>query len=301
MATSAEIDARKAAIAAVKNGHNTFAGAFNTGAQALTPLAADFQPLIIALNAAAVAHNNSVPLITAAEAFWNAAVPSDPIIIPPAGAVNVALSSNGGVATASTTHPGYTAGAVNNGDRTGPLDWNDSTQNVLPDWVQVTFPTQQNIVEVDVFTFQDDPTNPVTPTPTMTFSTYGITDFQVQYWNGSSWLDVPGGNITGNNLVWRRLTFPAISTSAIRVLVNAALAGFSRVVELEAWNDGTAPPPTKPVPTIDVFTVNKQTANPGEQVTVTWATTGADPGGVTLYVNGVPEVVAASGSKTVTV
>lgn len=83
MATRAEIDARKAAIAAVKNGHNTFAGAFNTGAQALTPLAADFQPLIVALNAAAVAHNNSVPLITGAESLWNSAVPSDPIGIPP--------------------------------------------------------------------------------------------------------------------------------------------------------------------------------------------------------------------------
>jgi len=34
----------------------------------------------------------------------------------------------------------------------------------------------------------------------------------VQYWNGSVWVDVPGGNVTGNNLVWRRFIFDPIST-----------------------------------------------------------------------------------------
>ena len=32
----------------------------------------------------------------------------------------------------------------------------------------------------------------------MTFTQYGLTHFQVQYWNGSTWLDVPGGNISGS-------------------------------------------------------------------------------------------------------
>jgi len=72
----------------------------------------------------------------------------------------------------------------------------------------------------------------------MTVANYGLTDFQAQYLNGSDWVDVPGGNVTGNNLVWRKFTFAAITTSKIRVTINAALNARSRVVELEAW--GTA-------------------------------------------------------------
>jgi hypothetical protein len=51
-------------------------------------------------------------------------------------------------------------------------------------------------------------------------------------------VDLPGGNVTGNNLVWKQLTFAPVSTDRIRVLVNGALAGYSRIVEVEAW---TAP------------------------------------------------------------
>jgi hypothetical protein len=69
----------------------------------------------------------------------------------------------------------------------------------------------------------------------MTFSSYGITDFEVEYWTGTVWTAVPGGTITGNNLVWRRITFTAITTDRIRVVVNGALAGYSRIVEIEAW------------------------------------------------------------------
>ena len=54
-------------------------------------------------------------------------------------------------------------------------------------------------------------------------------------WTGSDWVDVPGGNVTGNNLVWRKLTFSPISTDRIRVLVNAALGSYSRIAEVEAW------------------------------------------------------------------
>src|SRR4026208_576375 len=92
---------------------------------------------------------------------------------------------------------------------------------------------------------QDNYAAPVEPTPTMTFTNYGLTAFQVQYWNGSAWIDVPGGNITGNNLVWRRIAFAPLTTHAIRVLVTSALNSYSRIVELEAWtasSGGNAPP-----------------------------------------------------------
>ncbi|HEY3178825.1 MAG TPA: hypothetical protein VGL25_08090, partial [Casimicrobiaceae bacterium] len=66
-----------------------------------------------------------------------------------------------------------------------------------------------------------------------TFSLFGILDFTVQAWNGSTWTTV--ATISGNNLVKRTVTFPAVSTDAIRVTVTNALFGYSRIVELEAW------------------------------------------------------------------
>jgi hypothetical protein len=156
---------------------------------------------------------------------------------------NVALAANGGVATASSTYSaGFTVAAVNNGDRKGLIwgaggGWNDGTNNTYPDWVQITFNGQKSINEIDVFTLQDNFTAPVEPTPTQTFSQYGITAFDVHYWDGSAWVTVPGGSITGNNLVWRTVSFPAVTTDRIRVVVNAALAGYSRITEIEAYDD----------------------------------------------------------------
>src|SRR5204862_453840 len=102
------------------------------------------------------------------------------------------------------------------------------------------FTTAQTINEIDVFTVQDNITNPVTPSLTMLFSQYGITDYQVQYWTGSVWADVPGGNVQGNRNVWRRFVFAAISTSKIRVYVNGGLRGYSRIVEVQAYHAGSS-------------------------------------------------------------
>ena len=163
----------------------------------------------------------------------------------PTGAVNVALASNGGVATASSTYSaGYSAAGANDGDRKGLNwanggGWNDATAGAYPDWLQVTFNGAKTIGEIDVFTVQDNYST-VDPTALLTFSQYGITDFQVQYWNGSAWVDVPGGSVIGNNLVWRKFTFSAITTDRIRVLVTGALYNYARIVELEAWTAGSS-------------------------------------------------------------
>jgi peptidyl-Asp metalloendopeptidase len=161
-----------------------------------------------------------------------------------AEASNVASQRNGGIASASSTHSaGYAAGGANNGDRKGLSwgsggGWNDGTSSTYPDFLQVNFNGTYTINEVDVFTLQDDFAAPVEPTLSTTFTQWGITAFQVQYWNGSTWLDIPGGNITGNNRVWRAITFSPVSTSAIRVLINDALNRYSRITEVEAWTVG---------------------------------------------------------------
>ena len=137
-----------------------------------------------------------------------------------------------------------TPNSTNNGDRTGvhwgtsPLTgsgWQDATAGTYPDWLQVEFDGSKTIDEIDVFTAQDAYWDPVEPTESMTCSTYNITNFDVQYWNGSSWVTVPGGSATANNKVWRKFTFTAVTTTKIRVVVNAALSDYSQIVEVEAW------------------------------------------------------------------
>ncbi len=170
--------------------------------------------------------------------------------------VNVALAGNGGVVIASSTYnTAFPTAAVNNGDRKGSNwgsggGWNDGSAGVYPDWVQVDFNGTKSISEIDVFTVQDNYANPQEPTETMTFTSYGITDFEVQYWDGVNWAAVPGGSVSGNNKVWRKFSFSPISTTRIRVLVTNALASFSRITEIEAYQTTSGTP--TPTPTVNV-------------------------------------------------
>lgn len=158
---------------------------------------------------------------------------------------NVALSANGGVSTASSvlSNVANLPAKINDGDviGAGTNFWTDWTENTFPDWAQIDFAAQQTISEIDVFTAQSSVWATVTPSETLTFSANGITDFDVQYWNGTSWITVPNGSVRGNNLVWRKITFPAVTTSRIRVNVLAAKDGWSRIVELQAWNTNSTP------------------------------------------------------------
>jgi YD repeat-containing protein len=153
------------------------------------------------------------------------------------GAVNVAAAANGASAVGSTSYDAYglSASTAINGSRTySGLYWNDQTANSLPDWLQVNFSGTKTVGEVDVFFLQDN-YGTAEPTDSMTFTQYGITSFDVQYWTGSAWATVPGGSVSGNNKVWRRFNFPAVTTDKVRVVVNAASDGWSRIVEVEAY------------------------------------------------------------------
>jgi RHS repeat-associated protein len=155
---------------------------------------------------------------------------------------NVALASNGATVTGSSTLLPYAAGNVIDGSRRAINNtvWADGTFNNFPDWLEVNFNSSRTISEIDVITQQDDPQNPLEPTLSQTFSLYGITAFDVQYWNGSAWVTVPGGSVTGNNKVWRQFNFSPVTTNKIRLVVNGgADNSFSRVVEVEAWSLGS--------------------------------------------------------------
>lgn len=159
---------------------------------------------------------------------------------------NYALRANGGTATGSSEYytNGFPAASAINGDRTGGNwgsgagGWNDGTRDVQPDSLEVAFSGAKTIDEIRLYTLQDQFTNAQEPTANMTCTVYGNLDFDVQYWNGSAWVTVPGGSVTNNDKVERVFTFPAVTTTKIRVVVNAARVHFSRIVELEAFGAG---------------------------------------------------------------
>jgi hypothetical protein len=159
-----------------------------------------------------------------------------------AGSMNVALASNGGIASASSTYStGYPASAVNNDERAGLNAgnggyWNDATPNTFPDWVQINFNGSKSIDHVVVYSVQDNYTNPVEPTDTMSFSLYGLVDFTVQGWDGANWVTL--ATVSGNNLIKRTATFSSYTTDRIRINVSNALNTWSRITEVEAWTVG---------------------------------------------------------------
>jgi hypothetical protein len=164
------------------------------------------------------------------------------------GRVNHALAANGAAASALSTTPDadffpstFPASGAINGNRRGD-DWGRGgawrgSTGVFPNWLEISFQGPKAVSEIDIFTTQDGLENSVEPSLGMTFTQYGLTDFQVQYWDGSSWQPVPGGNVSGNNKVWRQLQFATITTSKIRIFCNAGLANAARIVEVEAWGN----------------------------------------------------------------
>jgi hypothetical protein len=156
---------------------------------------------------------------------------------------NVALASNGATAVPSSTYPnpGFPASSAIDGDHkgmgwgAGTGGWNDGTRDVFPDALEVDFSGSRTINQINVYTVQNNYTMPQEPTPLTPADVYGIQDFDVQYWDGASWVTVPGGTVTGNDKAMRVFALPLITTTKIRVVVNNARAHFSRIVEIEAF------------------------------------------------------------------
>jgi RHS repeat-associated protein len=159
--------------------------------------------------------------------------------------VNVALAANGATASASSAYGGFAPSGAINGDRKGLFVWQNgywSTAATGTAWLEVLFNGAKTISEIDVVTIQDNFNAPVEPTDTMTFANYGLSGFDVQYWNGSAWTTISGASVSGNTKIWRKFSFSPLTTTKIRVLCNASVDGFSRLTEVEAWT-GPSPAP----------------------------------------------------------
>lgn len=146
---------------------------------------------------------------------------------------NVALAANGGKATASSVIQPWPPRMTIDGDRI-VYHWVGQVPFQFPGWLQVNFNEAKTIDEIDLFLHQDV-SKPMTP-PTEDMTTpYAITDFEIQCWDGAQWVTVPGGNVTGNNKVWRKFRFPYVKTDRIRLLIHNSSDGNVRVQELEAY------------------------------------------------------------------
>ena len=190
--------------------------------------------VVFTFGALASSTSRTSPSVSAAQAF------AAPVIACP---TNVALSSYGSTATASSQYnANYPASGVIDGEHNGNNwgaggGWSDGTRSVYPDNVQVNFRIDQPIQEIDVYTLKNQPNNGSVVNDTTPATSYGITSFNVQYWTGAAWVDVPGGAITGNTLAKRKIIFPTITTDRIRVVVNdSADHLYSRIVEIEAFS-----------------------------------------------------------------
>jgi hypothetical protein len=155
-----------------------------------------------------------------------------------ASLINVALSSLGAVATGSSQfNANFPASAANNGARTGAWGspsggWADQTSNTYPDTLEINFGQSRTVSRAVVVTLADSG-GAVEPTAATLATVNGLTDFQIQYWNGSTWVTV--ATVTANDKAMRDLSFSAVTTDRMRLYVTAARANFSRVMELEFW------------------------------------------------------------------
>ena len=164
-------------------------------------------------------------------------ISTNPTPTPTPNTINRCLATNGGIAAASSTFNGnFPASSTINGDRKG-LNWANgggwNSAGSLPASLEVAFSTAYSITKINVITLQDTYNTPVEPTTATTFSSFGVTSYSIEYWNGSAWIVID--STTGNNKVYKEFTFSAVTTTKIRVYITASADGAARLVEVEAY------------------------------------------------------------------
>lgn len=133
----------------------------------------------------------------------------------------------GALASASSTYSGYGAFRATDCDRDtrlgGPYSWaNDwyTYPPANPEWIQADFGVDKTIGRVVVYTSEG----------------YPIRDFDVQVWNGATYVTV--GSVNGNTQLTITVTFSPRTTRLVRILGRSGpdhQPGFVRVNELEAY------------------------------------------------------------------
>ncbi|MBB5868839.1 hypothetical protein F4553_002218 [Allocatelliglobosispora scoriae] len=135
------------------------------------------------------------------------------------------------ITSASSTFPGYSPARVNDGDRStalgGGSSWanNAGGVNYPPQWVQLDFGVNKTFRRIVVFTTAG----------------YEIQNFDIQIWNGITWVTPPGNvnPVTGNTATSRTIVLNTSQTSRlVRILGRLGpniQQGFVRVNEFEVY------------------------------------------------------------------
>jgi hypothetical protein len=169
-------------------------------------------------------------------------------------------------ATASSSHPLAPPFYAVDGNRwyhpSPPNRWVAAPSPEGTDWFEVDFGAERRVREVTLY-FLDDARGPridatgevegsgfpdATQRPELSGST-GPTvrppaSYDVQRWDGSAWVEVPGQTRTPSEPAGRRanrVTFPEVATTAIRVVLRHQAGATSGLTEIEAWSADPLP------------------------------------------------------------
>ena len=148
---------------------------------------------------------------------------------------NWAASVNGATLS-STSGDGVGYPAVN--AISGNLDptvggWWSSLGTTGTRQIEVTFASSKTISEIVLVTLRDAYTTSGIDTVYTTGSLYQAQSFIIYYWNGTAYVAITGGTVTGNTNIMRR--FPvSITTTKIAFGMTASPDGYARVVALQA-------------------------------------------------------------------
>ncbi|MFC5817825.1 glycoside hydrolase family 43 protein [Nonomuraea harbinensis] len=178
-------------------------------------------------NAAAPGGGNFRRSVTLDKLYWNADGTMQKVVqtTGPGGSQNLALS-----ATPSTSYvsPWETLGAVKDGYApTGSADHSHGAYGNWPQqgtqWVEYQWPAAQSVSRVETYWFDDD---------------LGIdlpASCQVQYWNGSAYVNVPGQSACGvAPHTFNVTTFNAVTTTRLRLNITSKSGYSTGVLEWRA-------------------------------------------------------------------
>lgn len=147
---------------------------------------------------------------------------------------NVALTTNGATAGASTTASGFNAADLLNG-QTSSASWGSAgggwQGNTVggTDYVDITFSESKTIDKIKIHTLNSD---------TQPAASFGVRDFDIQYWANGTWNTIK--SVTNNTNAIYTEDFSALTTDKIRIDVKDVNTDgidpkYARLVEVEVF------------------------------------------------------------------
>jgi hypothetical protein len=147
----------------------------------------------------------------------NSVIPTAPLT----SLTNVALGKN--VVVSGTTYSGVPSNLVDGIllDESNTSRW----RGEVPSTIDIDFESNKTITSADIFTGYFNGT----------FWDSQVSAFSLQAWNGSSWIDIPGADITGNTNEHVTFSFSSVTTQKVRLITPAGASDFARYMEIQLW------------------------------------------------------------------